>query len=194
MRFTEMSRKTKETEIDIKIDLDGSGKSNIDTGIGFFNHMLELFSFHSKIDLDIRANGDLNVDDHHTIEDIGIILGEAILKCLADKRGIKRYSNIRIPMDEVLTDISIDISGRSFLVFNTEFNREKVGDLSTEMVEEFFRAIAFNSKMTIHINCLYGKNDHHKIESIFKGIARGLKEAISVDKNDMKINSSKGIL
>ncbi|MGL4740876.1 MAG: imidazoleglycerol-phosphate dehydratase HisB [Sarcina sp.] len=194
MRFVEMSRKTKETEIDIKIDLDGNGKSNIDTGIGFFNHMLELFSFHSKIDLDIRANGDLNVDDHHTVEDIGILIGEAIFKCLEDKRGIKRYANISIPMDEVLTDISIDISGRSFLVFNTKFNREQVGDLSTEMVEEFFRAVAFNSKMTMHINCLYGKNDHHKVESIFKGIARCLKEAISIDKNDMKINSSKGIL
>ncbi|MGL4992108.1 MAG: imidazoleglycerol-phosphate dehydratase HisB [Sarcina sp.] len=194
MRFIELSRKTKETEIDLKINLDGSGLNNIDTGIGFLNHMLELFSFHSKIDLDIRAIGDLNVDDHHTVEDIGILLGEGILKCLDDKRGIRRYADMKIPMDEVLTDISIDISGRSFLVFNVELKRDKIGDLSTEMVEEFFRAISFNSKMTIHINCLYGKNDHHKVESIFKGVAKCLKEAISIDENYMEINSSKGIL
>ncbi|MGL4451642.1 MAG: imidazoleglycerol-phosphate dehydratase HisB [Sarcina sp.] len=194
MREYSISRKSKETEIELKLNLDGSGDNDIKTGIGFLDHMLVLFSFHSGIDLELKCNGDLEVDDHHSVEDIGIVLGEALLKAIGDKRGIGRYGACYLPMDEALAQVVLDFSGRGYLVFNVEFKREKVGQLSTEMVEEFFRAVAINAGITLHINVLYGKNDHHKIEAIFKGFARALKDAIKVDKDNMVVKSSKGLL
>ncbi|MGL4761373.1 MAG: imidazoleglycerol-phosphate dehydratase HisB [Sarcina sp.] len=194
MREISISRKSKETEIELAINLDGESKSNIKTGIGFLDHMLTLLSFHSGIDIEIKCNGDLEVDDHHSVEDIGIVLGEALFMAIGDKKGIGRYGTCYLPMDETLAQVVLDFSGRGYLVFNAEFKREKVGELSTEMIEEFFRAIAINAGITLHINILYGKNEHHKIEAIFKGVARALKEAIKVDKDNMVIKSSKGIL
>ena len=194
MREISIQRESKETEIELSINLDGSAKSNISTGIGFLDHMLTLLAFHSGIDIDISCKGDIEVDDHHTVEDIGIVLGEALLDAIGDKKGIARYGTCYLPMDETLAQVVLDFSGRGYLVFNAEFKREKVGELSTEMVEEFFRAIAIKAGITLHINILYGKNEHHKIEAIFKGFARALKEAITVDKNNMVIKSSKGLL
>lgn len=194
MRKAQIKRVTKETDILIDMNLDGAAKYEIDSGIGFFNHMLELFSFHSGFDLKVICKGDTYVDDHHSIEDIGIGIGECILKALSDKRGINRYGNFYMPMDETLARATLDISGRSFLVFNAEFKSDRVGDMSTQMVEEFFRALAHSARVTLHINILYGKNDHHKIEAIFKSVARAFKEAIKIDEMNMIIPSSKGLL
>ena len=194
MREYSNSRISKETEIDFYINLDGTGKNNIKTGIGFLDHMLVLLSFHSGIDMEILCKGDLEVDDHHSVEDIGIVFGEALLNAIGDKKGIGRYGMCYLPMDEALAQVVLDFSGRGYLVFNSAFNREKVGELSTEMIEEFFRALAIKAGITLHINMIYGKNDHHKIEAIFKGFAKALKEAITVDENNMIIKSSKGIL
>lgn len=193
-RVAQFDRKTKETEIKIKINLDGSGFSSISTGVGFFDHMLNLFSFHSGIDLEVTCDGDLYIDDHHSIEDIGIALGWCLKDALGDKVGIKRYGTVYIPMDESLALVSLDLSGRSYLVFEAEFNRETIGDFSTEMVEEFFRALSFNAGITLHGKVLYGKNDHHKIEALFKAFGRALKEAISIDTNIKGVPSSKGII
>ena len=194
MRKAQIKRKTNETDIYMSLNLDGSSNKSINSGIGFLDHMLELFAFHSGIDLDLVCSGDLNVDDHHSVEDIGIVFGECILSALGDKRGINRYGNFYLPMDETLARATVDISGRSFLVFDAEFKSDRVGDLSTQMVEEFFRALAFSAKITLHINILYGKNDHHKVEAIFKAVARAIKEAIYVDENNMRVQSSKGLL
>lgn len=195
MRGASIERKTKETDICVKIDLDGNSNFNIDTGIGFLNHMLELLSFHSRIDLDVKCIGDLIIDDHHSVEDIGIAIGSCLKEALNDKVGINRYGNFYMPMDEALAHVCVDISSRSYLVFNAKFKSDNVGHLSTQMIEEFFRAIAFASGMTLHINLIYGKNDHHKIEAIFKCFARALKEAIKISESDSKrIESSKGIL
>lgn len=195
MRKIKLNRETKETKIDLSLNLDGTGKSNINTGIGFFDHMLTAFAFNSNIDLNISCIGDLNVDTHHTVEDIGILLGKAINQALSDKKGINRYGNCFLPMDETLVQVCLDISGRSYLVFNIELLSTKVGDFETEMTEEFFRAVAFNAGITLHINMLYGKNTHHIIEAIFKGFGRALNEAIKIDstKKDI-INSTKGII
>lgn len=187
-----VKRDTKETQIDLLIDLNGSGKSEIDTEVGFFNHMLTLFSFHSSIDLKLKTKGDIEVCDHHLVEDVGIALGQALKEALGDKIGIKRYGTVFVPMDEALTMVTLDISGRSFLHFEGEFKRESIGNFSTEMVLEFFRAVAFNSGITVHCRILYGENDHHKIEGLFKAFGRALREAIEIVGND--IPSTKGAL
>lgn len=191
-REANIIRTTKETQIELNLNLDGNGNESIKTEIGFFNHMLELFAFHSNLDLYLNTKGDVWVDDHHLIEDIGIALGIVFKEALGDKKGIKRYSTIFLPMDETLVMISLDISGRPYLHFEGEFNREKVGEFSTEMVEEFLRAFAFNAGITLHVRIMYGSNDHHKIEAIFKGLGRALKEAIIVEGD--KLPSTKGSL
>ncbi len=176
-RFSKIERDTKETSIRLELELDGNGNSEIDTGVGFFDHMLTLFAFHGKMDLNIKAIGDLNVCDHHTVEDVGIALGEAFKEAIGDKNGINRYGTFYIPMDETLALVSIDISNRPYLVFDCDFKREKVGEMSTEMVGEFFRAFAFNAGVTLHLKVIYGENDHHKIEALFKAFGRAVKEA-----------------
>ena len=193
-RECSINRNTNETKIQLKINLDGDGKSNIKTGIGFFDHMLDLMAFHSGIDLEVIAHGDLDVCDHHTVEDVGIILGQAFKEALGEKVGIKRYGSFFIPMDETLSQVSLDISGRAFLVFQGEFKRDTVGTFATEMTEEFFRAFAFNSGITLHARILYGSNDHHKIEALFKALGRALREAKTVNENDMRLPSTKGML
>ncbi len=195
MRGAKLDRKTKETEISIEINLDLNQNSNISTGIGFFNHMLELFAFHSGIYLEVKCNGDLDVDGHHSIEDIGILLGKAIKEALGNKVGINRYGDIFLPMDETLAHCSLDISGRPYLVFNVEIPCERVGQFETELTEEFFRAIAVNSGMTLHLNLEYGKNTHHIIEALFKSFGRAFKQAITINnENKDKVMSSKGVI
>lgn len=192
MRTASQIRETKETAIDCSVNLDGSGQSDIQTGIGFFDHMLTLFSFHSKIDIHLHAKGDIEVCDHHTVEDCGIALGLCIKEALGDKRGIERYGSMNVVMDEVLANVSLDISNRSFIVYHCELKRDTIGSFSCEMVEEFLRAIAFQAGITLHVNVLYGNNDHHKIEAIFKAFGRALKYAIVVSGNDLP--STKGKL
>lgn len=191
-RISDINRSTKETSIELSLNLDGTGKRNIDTGVGFFDHMLNLFAFHSRIDLNIKSVGDLEVDDHHTVEDIGIVLGNALKEALGDKKFIKRYGTFYVPMDETLALVSLDLSGRSYLVFNCDFSRENIGNFSTEMVEEFFRAVSNSCGITLHLKILYGKNDHHKIEALFKAFGRALKEAITIDETLDEVQSSKG--
>lgn len=191
-RISQINRKTNETNTILDIDLDGEGISNIQTNIGFFNHMIDLLAFHSNININLNADGDIDVCDHHLIEDVGIALGKCMNEALGERRGIKRYGTFFLPMDEALVMVSVDISGRSYLHFEGEFKRENIGDFSTEMVKEFFRAVAFNAGITLHIKVLYGENDHHKIEGIFKCVGRALKEAINIEGNI--IPSSKGII
>ena len=192
MRRGIVERDTLETKIKVEIDLDGSGKADIDTGMGFLNHMLTLMAFHGKFDLTVLAKGDLDVDDHHTIEDIGISIGKAFKEAIGDRRGIRRYSTVYIPMDESLAYTSLDISNRPYLVFNVNFNDEKIGSITTQMFKEFFRAFVNESRITLHINLLYGENDHHKIEAVFKSFARALREGSEVISD--KVSSSKGVL
>lgn len=192
MRKYTIDRKTLETDIKMDLNLDGEGVSTIDTGIGFLDHMLTLMSFHGGIDLNLICKGDLCVDSHHTIEDIGITLGRAFKKVLGDKKGIKRYSNIYIPMDEALCQVVLDISNRPYLVFNMDFEREKIGSLDTQEFKEFFRAFVNESGVTLHINLIYGENDHHKIEAVFKAFGRVLRDSSSVV--SQRIVSSKGVL
>ncbi len=195
MRTSKIERNTKETEIVLSINLDGKGKNDIDTGIGFFNHMLTLFSFHSGFDLDVKCFGDLDVDTHHTVEDIGIALGSVIKDALGDKVGITRYGNFSMVMDEALVHVNLDICNRSYLVYNCEVSSERVGDFETEMCEEFFRAISQQAGITLHINKAYGKNSHHIIEAVFKAFARAMKMAVAIDKeNPSLLVSSKGML
>lgn len=191
-RISQINRKTNETNTILDIDLDGEGISNIQTNIGFFNHMIDLLAFHSNININLNADGDIDVCDHHLIEDVGIALGKCMNEALGERRGIKRYGTFFLPMDETLVMVSVDISGRSYLHFEGDFKRENIGDFSTEMVKEFFRAVAFNAGITLHIRVLYGENDHHKIEGIFKAFGRALKEAITIEGNS--IPSSKGVL
>jgi len=193
-RTAEITRKTAETNIAVKLELDGKGKSEINTGIGFLDHMLNLMSKHGQLDLYVKCKGDLEVDTHHTVEDLGIVLGKAIKTALCDKVGIKRYSTIFTPMDEALSMVSIDISGRSFLKFNADLTREYVGDFETETLKEFFIALVNNADITLHINLQYGENNHHIIESIFKGFGRALKEAVTIDENIDGVMSTKGVL
>ena len=191
-RMSLAKRETSETKVYIKLNLDGKGVYSISTGLGFFDHMLELFSKHSMIDLEIKVKGDLYVDEHHTIEDTGIVLGQAIRKALGTKTGIERYGFF-VPMDESLCSVALDLGGRSYLVWNAEFKKEKVGDLPTDMIEHFFKSFSDNLLANIHINLLYGNNDHHKVESIFKGVAKALRFAISRDKRVLDlIPSTKG--
>lgn len=192
MRCATKERTTKETNVCIDVNIDGSGQSTIDTGVGFFDHMLTLFAFHSKVDLVVKAKGDLYVDDHHTIEDIGILLGECFKEALGDKRGINRYGSARVVMDEALTYVDLDFSGRPYLVYNCGLQRDYIKDYSTEMTKEFLRAFAFNAGITLHVNTLYGDNDHHKVESIFKALGRAVREGIMIVSDD--IPSSKGVL
>lgn len=191
-RLSQISRKTNETNINLKINLDGNGTSVVKTEVGFLNHMISLLAFHSNIDIELDSKGDIEVCDHHLTEDICIALGRSINEALGDKKGIKRYGTFFLPMDESLVMVSLDISGRSYLHFEAGFKRESIGNFSTEMVKEFFRAVAFNAGITLHIKVLYGENDHHKIEGIFKCVGRALKEAINIEGNI--IPSSKGII
>lgn len=195
MRQARMNRKTQETEITINLLLEGEGRSNISTGIGFLDHMLTLLARHAHLDLEIEANGDLQVDGHHTTEDIGIVLGQALAQAIGDKRGIRRYGYAVVPMDEALLTSALDISGRPYLVFNASFANAMTGDFDTQLTEEFFRAVAFNAGMTLHLTCQYGQNDHHKIEGLFKAFARSLAEAVSIDPaRSGEILSTKGVL
>jgi imidazoleglycerol-phosphate dehydratase len=193
-RTADIKRKTKETDIALSINLDGSAKEQISTGIGFMDHMLDLFTRHGLFDLNVTAQGDLKVDAHHTVEDIGIVLGQAIKEALGDKKSIKRYGTTFVPMDEALAMVSIDLGGRPFLVFDAQFTSEKVGEMETELVEEFFRAVAFNACMNLHIKVLYGSNNHHIVEAIFKAFGRALDEATRTDDRIEGVMSTKGSL
>ncbi len=195
MRKAEIKRATGETKISVAIDLDGTGKASIATGIGFFDHMLTLLCRHSLIDMTIKAKGDLEVDFHHTVEDVGIALGQAFAKALGEKKGITRYADCLMPMDETLTRVAIDISGRAFLVFRSGFSAPKIGEFDTELVREFFQGFAANAGVTLHVETLYGDNNHHIAESCFKGLARVLRQAVSIDPR-MKdaVPSTKGTL
>src|SRR6266436_2673777 len=195
MRKAAVKRATKETDVTVAIDLDGSGVASISTGIGFLDHMLDLFARHSRIDITVKAAGDLHIDHHHTTEDVGIALGQAVRQALGDMRGISRYADVHVPMDEALTRVAIDVSGRPLLVFNTEFGRAKVGTFDTELVREWFQAFAMNSGLTLHVTTLYGSNDHHVAESCFKGLARALRTAIAIDPRAAnEVPSTKGSL
>ncbi len=193
-RIGRVIRNTKETQIDLQINLDGTGRSDIDTGIGFFDHMLEGFSKHGFFDLKVKVQGDLEVDCHHTIEDTGIALGEAIKKALGDKKGIKRYGNFLLPMDETLVLCAIDLSGRPYLNFDCNFSTERVGYFDTEMVREFFYAISYSAGMNLHFKKLDGDNSHHIIEAMFKGFAKALDEACSYDPRIDGLLTTKGTL
>ena len=193
MRTAEILRKTAETDIILKLDLDGRGISAIDSGIGFLDHMLTLFSAHGKFDLELSCKGDTRVDDHHSAEDIGIVLGQAFAKALGEKRGINRYGSFLLPMDEALVLTAVDISGRSCLCCGLEIPTEKIGSFDTELVEEFFLGFVRNCPMSLHIRQLAGKNSHHIVEAAFKSLARALKEAVALDGTD-DIPSTKGVL
>jgi imidazoleglycerol-phosphate dehydratase len=193
MRTYELTRKTAETDIFLSLNLDGTGKSSIDTGCGFLNHMLTLFAAHGKFDLTVKCAGDTDVDDHHSVEDIGIVLGQAFQTALGDKRGITRYGSFLLPMDEALIQTAVDISGRSCLCYGLEIPTQKIGSFDTELVEEFFLAFTRNCPMSLHIRQLAGKNSHHIVEGTFKSVARSLKAAVALDgTND--IPSTKGVL
>src|SRR5262245_38321771 len=195
MRKGAIKRTTKETDVEVAVDLDGTGASSIATGIGFFDHMLDLLARHSRIDLTVKAKGDLHIDHHHTTEDVGIALGQALKQALGDMRGINRYADVHVPMDEALTRVALDISGRPFLVFKADFIRDKVGTFDTELVQEWFQAFATNAGVTLHVQVLYGTNDHHIAESCFKGLARALRTAVSIDARAAnEIPSTKGSL
>jgi imidazoleglycerol-phosphate dehydratase len=195
MRKGAAARKTKETSVEVDLDLDGSGLSDISTGVGFFDHMLDQLARHSLIDIKIRAEGDRHIDDHHTVEDVGIALGQALAKALGDKRGISRYADCLAPMDESLTRVALDVSGRPFLVFRVDFPTERISAFDAELVREFFQAFAGNAGLTLHVENLYGANSHHIAESCFKGVARALKAAVAVDPRQAeRVPSTKGAL
>ncbi len=195
MRKGAVSRKTNETAIDVEVEIDGAGAAKIATGVGFFDHMLDQLARHSLIDIAISAKGDLFIDDHHTVEDVGIALGQAIRQALGDKRGLARYADCLLPMDETLTRVAIDVSGRPFLVFRTAFPTAKIGTFDAELVREFFQAFAMNAGLTLHIETLYGVNSHHIAESCFKGVARALGAALALDpRQAARIPSTKGAL
>lgn len=193
-RVAEVTRKTQETDIKVLLNLDGSGASNITTGIGFFDHMLQGFTKHGFYDMDVIVNGDLNVDGHHTVEDTGIVLGQAISKALGDKKGIKRYGSMILPMDETLVMCAIDLCGRPYFVMDAEFTAPMVGDFDTQLVKEFFYAVSYSAAMNLHIKVLNGSNDHHKIEAIFKAFAKALDEASMIDPRIEGVLSTKGAL
>ena len=195
MRIAKVNRKTKETSIETEVNLDGKGVYNIDTGIGFLNHMLEQLSKHSLVDINLKAKGDLHIDLHHTTEDSGIVIGEAIAKALGDKKGIKRYAHAYIPMDETLSRVSLDISNRPYLVWNVKLKVEKLGEMDTELFKEWFQAFSQSAGITLHIENVYGDNSHHIIESCFKGLARALRLALEKDaRAGDSLPSTKGIL
>jgi imidazoleglycerol-phosphate dehydratase len=195
MRIAKVNRKTKETSIEAEVNLDGKGIYKIDTGIGFLNHMVEQLSKHSLVDINLKAKGDLHIDLHHTTEDSGIVLGEAIAKALGDKKGIKRYAHAYIPMDETLSRVSLDISNRPYLVWNVKLKVEKLGEMDTELFKEWFQAFSQSAGITLHIENIYGDNSHHIIESCFKGLARALRLALEKDARvGDSLPSTKGIL
>jgi imidazoleglycerol-phosphate dehydratase len=195
MRIAKVNRKTKETSIEAEVNLDGKGVYKIDTGIGFLNHMLEQLSKHSLVDINLKAKGDLHIDLHHTTEDSGIVIGEAIAKALGDKKGIKRYAHSYIPMDETLSRVSLDISNRPYLVWNVKLKVEKLGEMDTELFKEWFQAFSQSAGITLHIENIYGDNSHHIIESCFKGLARALRLALEKDaRAGDSLPSTKGIL
>jgi len=193
-RIAQVERYTKETSIEVSINLDGSGEAQIDTGVGFFDHMLEGFARHGLFDLTVKADGDLQVDDHHTIEDTGIVLGQAILKAVGDKKGISRYGNRILPMDEVLVICALDLSGRPYLSYDAEFTADRMGDMSTQMVKEFFYAVSYSAMMNLHLKVVTPGNDHHMAEAMFKAFARALKEAVSIDPRIKGVMSTKGVI
>jgi len=195
MRTGAVKRKTKETAVEVAVVLDGQGRADVSTGIGFLDHMLDLLARHSRMDITVKAKGDLHVDHHHTTEDVGIALGQSVKQALGDMKGITRYADVHMPMDEALTRVAIDISGRPFLVFKSEFVRDKVGTFDTELVQEWFQAFAMNAGLTLHVSTLYGTNDHHIAESCFKGLARALRTAVTIDPRAAgEVPSTKGSL
>lgn len=193
-RKASITRKTKETDVEVALDLDGSGRSGIQTGIPFLDHMLTLFAKHSLFDLDVRCSGDLDVDGHHSVEDIGICLGMALDKALGDKRGVVRFAHAYYPMDECLARVVVDLSGRSFMVFKAEAKRERVGGLDTELVEEFWKAVVTHGRFNLHVELLYGRNAHHIYEAIFKAAARALNLSTRIDPRMQGVPSTKGVL
>lgn len=193
-RKASIERNTKETEIKLNLNLDGTGYSDIETGVGFFNHMLDGFTRHGLFDLSVRVHGDLEVDDHHTIEDTGIVLGTAIKEAVGDKKGIRRYGSCILPMDEALVLCAVDLSGRPYFSWDAEFTSEKIGDMSTEMVKEFFYAISYTSGMNLHIKVLTAGNSHHVAEAMFKSFAKALDQAVSFDPRITDVLSTKGSL
>ncbi len=194
-RTATIDRKTKETEIKTTIDLDGSGAYDIKTGVGFLDHMLEQLARHALIDITLRAKGDLHIDFHHTVEDSGILLGQAVAKALGDKQGITRYASVELPMDETLTRVAVDVSGRPFLVWNVTFTQPKIGEMDTELFREWFQAFAQNAGITLHVKNFYGVNNHHIAETCFKGLARALRQAIAIDPRQAgSVPSTKGSL
>ena len=194
MRQAEITRNTAETQITLAVNLDVQTPVDIQTGVGFFDHMLTLFASHGRMSLVVKANGDLHVDSHHTVEDVGIALGVALREALGDKAGINRYGTSFVPMDETLGMASLDLSGRSYLVFDAEFTNPTLGNFDTELVEEFFQALAFNVQMYLHLKILHGKNNHHKSESLFKATGRALREAVTLNPEIHGVNSTKGVL
>jgi imidazoleglycerol-phosphate dehydratase len=195
MRKASIERRTTETEISASIDLDGTGAYEVKTGIGFLDHMLEQLARHSLIDITLEAKGDLHIDFHHTTEDAGIVLGQAVAKALGDRKGIRRYASLHLPMDEALTRAAIDVSGRPYLTWKVDFSRPKIGDFDTELVREWFQAFAMNAGVTLHIEALHGDNNHHIAESCFKALARSLREAIEIDPRQKdRVPSTKGSL
>src|SRR6478735_4792491 len=195
MRKAEIKRKTKETDIAVEVSLDGSGRSSVETGIGFLDHMLDLLARHSRIDITVKAKGDLHIDYHHTAEDVGIALGQALKQALGDLKGITRYADVHLPMDETLTRVAVDISGRPVLVFKVSFTYDKVGEFDTQLVREWFQAFTVNAGITLHVETLYGTNDHHVAESCFKGLARALRAAFAIDPRAAgEVPSTKGTL
>lgn len=193
-RTAEVRRETGETKIELAIDLDGSGKASVDTGVPFLDHMLDALSRHSLIDLDVHARGDTHVDDHHTVEDVGIALGQAIDEALGDKKGIGRFGHAEIPLDEALVAVTVDLSGRPFMVYNVKIRHHKVGTFATELVNDFMLAFMNAGLMNLHINQRYGRNPHHIIEAMFKALARALKQAVTIDPRVSGVPSTKGSL
>ncbi|MDD2533195.1 MAG: imidazoleglycerol-phosphate dehydratase HisB [Eubacteriales bacterium] len=195
MRSAQQNRQTKETDIQVSLDIDGQGNSEIQTGVGFLDHMLTLLAKHAQFNLNVHAVGDLQIDAHHTVEDVGIVIGQTLARALGDKRGINRYGQALIPMDEALLEAVVDCSGRPFFVYNVALQAPQVGDFETQLAEEFFRALAFNAGLTLHLSCRYGKNDHHIIEGLFKALARALAVAVRIDtRRQNQIPSTKGVL
>lgn len=193
-RTAQIHRQTGETNVTLALDLDGSGQSTIQTGVGFFDHMLTLLAKHSLIDLTVQAQGDLHVDAHHTVEDVGICFGKALFEALGNKSGIRRYGSMTLPMDETLVTSALDLSGRAFCVWNAEVPLETLGTFNSQLAEEFWRAVAGNALMNLHIMCHYGKNTHHIIEAIFKATARALRQAVEIDPRGTGVPSTKGVL
>lgn len=193
-RIASVIRKTKETDISVKLNIDGTGKADIETGIGFFDHMLEAFAKHGLFDLEVKVKGDLNVDGHHTVEDTGIVLGQALLQAIGDKKGIRRYGSEILPMDESLVLAAVDLCGRPYFVMDAAFTSPMVGDFDTQLVNEFFYAVSYSAMMNIHLRVLTGSNDHHKIEAMFKAFAKAIDTATMVDPRITDVLSTKGAL